>query len=107
MMPGMDPKQLERVMKTMGIKSKNIDAKKVVIEQEGSKLIIENPQVVEIDMQGKKSYQITGEPKQEESISEDDLKMVMEQAEVSEEEAKKALKECNGDIAEAIIKLKG
>ena len=31
--------------------------------------------------------------------------MVMNQCNVSKEDAKKALEECNGDIAEAILKL--
>jgi len=34
------------------------------------------------------------------------VNMVSEQAQVSEEEARKALEETNGDIAEAIMKLK-
>jgi nascent polypeptide-associated complex subunit alpha len=57
-------------------------------------------------MQGQKSYQITGNAHTESAISEDDVKMVAEQTGASEENARKALEESNGDIAEAIMKLK-
>lgn len=106
MMPGMDPRQMQQMMKQMGIKSEEISAKSVVIETEEAKLIIDNPQVTKISMQGNESFQISGTVRKEESISEDDVKMVAEQAEVSQEKAAEALKESSGDIAEAILKLK-
>jgi nascent polypeptide-associated complex subunit alpha len=106
MMPGMDPRQMQQMMKQMGIKSEEISAKSVVIETEDSKLIIDNPQVTKISMQGNESFQISGTVRKEENISEDDVKMVSEQAEVSEDKAREALAEAKGDIAEAIMKLK-
>ena len=106
-MPGMDPRQMQQLMKQMGIKSEEISAKSVIIETEDSKLIIENPQVTKISMQGTTSFQIAGEVRKEESISEDDVKMVAQQAEVDEGKAREALVEAKGDIAEAIMKLKG
>ncbi len=39
--------------------------------------------------------------------SEEDVKLVMEQAGVDEETARKALVEAEGDLAEAILKLTG
>jgi len=56
-------------------------------------------------MMGEESLQITGDI-EEESISEDDIKTVSEQAEVSKEKAKEALIKFNGDLAEAILYLK-
>ena len=53
---------------------------------------------------GQETLQITG--KIEELINEDDIKTVMEQAECSKEEAVKALKDNNGDLAAAILSLK-
>jgi nascent polypeptide-associated complex subunit alpha len=38
-------------------------------------------------------------------ISDEDVKLIMEQANVSEEEARKALIEANGDLVEALMKL--
>ena len=105
-MPGMDSKKMQQMMKQMGINSEEIEAKSVVIETENEKLIIEEPQVVRISMQGQVSFQISGKVRKEEKLSEEDVKMVSEQAGVSEDDAREALRNCNGDIADAIMKLK-
>ena len=104
---GVDPRKMEQMMRQMGIKQRKIDAKKVVIETDEGNYIVESPDVTEIDMKGQKSLQITGDMKFESGISEEDIKMVMEQANCTEDQAKDALKKANGDIAEAIIILKG
>jgi nascent polypeptide-associated complex subunit alpha len=98
---------MQQLMQQMGIKSEELSAKSVVIETEDSKLIIDNPQVTRITMQGQTSFQIAGEVRKEEGISQEDVKMVTQQAEVPEEQAAEALKESGGDIAAAILKLKG
>ncbi|MGV8085191.1 MAG: nascent polypeptide-associated complex protein [Candidatus Bilamarchaeum sp.] len=104
MLPGgMDPRKMEAMMRQMGIKSQDISAKKVIIETDSGNIVIESPQVVQITMQGQKSFQISGNVREESSS--EDIKMVMEQANVTEEEAKQALKDAQGDIAEAILKL--
>ena len=108
MMPGMDPKQMQKLMKQMGIKSDDIAATKVTIElKEGGRLVIFEPSVVQIDMNGEKTFQIGGKLHEEKDAGEDDIKMVMESAGCSREEAQAALRETGGDIAEAIIHLKG
>jgi len=112
---GINPRQMKQMMKRMGIKTNEISAEMVVIHSGDKKIIIEDPQVVKMTMHGQEIFNITGgtvrEEKGEEEvileISEDDVNMVSEQAQVSEEEARKALEETNGDIAEAIMKLKG
>jgi nascent polypeptide-associated complex subunit alpha len=92
----------------MGIKSEEIDASKVVIElKEGGRLVVFEPSVVQIEMQGQKSFQVSGKVSEEMDAGEDDIKMVMEASGCSREEAQNALRETNGDIAEAIIRLKG
>lgn len=105
MLPNMDPKQMARMMKQMGIESREIDANKVVIETDSEIIEITSPQVVQIEMQGQKSFQISGNAETKAKVGEGDLKIVMEQVNCSREEAEKALKEANGDIAEAILKL--
>ena len=103
---GMDPKKMQAMMKQLGIKSEEVDAERVVIEKSDGKIVIENPNVTKVNMQGQDSWQITGEAhEEEEGIKEEDIKLVAEKAGKSEEEAKKALEEANGDIAEAIMKL--
>ncbi|MBI2079341.1 nascent polypeptide-associated complex protein [Candidatus Micrarchaeota archaeon] len=106
MLPNMDPKQMQRLMKQMGINSREIAAKKVVIETGENNIIITDPQIVEINMQGQKSFQISGNVSVQEQLNNEDVKLIIEQTGVTEEEAVAALKESNGDIAAAILKLK-
>ena len=80
MIPGMNKKQMkqmERQMKKMGMK---------------------------------KTYQIEGQAREVEleyeiEIPDEDIEMVANSANVSEDEARQALEECKGDLAEAIMKL--
>lgn len=106
MMPNMDPKQMQKLMKQMGINSREIDAKRVLIETDNEQIIVSEPQVMEIDMKGQKSFQISGKVEVNPLVSKEDLKLIMEQTGANEESAEKALRESNGDIAEAILKLK-
>ena len=105
-MCGMDPKKMQAMMSKLGIKQENIDAKRVVIERsDDSNIVIENPDVVKINMQGKESWQIIGDAKEEEAgVSESDVKLVVEKTGKSEGKARKTLEEVGG-VAEAIVKL--
>ena len=111
MFPGMgkmDPKKMQGMMKQLGIKSEELEADKVTIEGKGKKIVINQPQITVIDMKGQKTYTIMGEAIEEAAgPSEDDVKMVMEQAGVDKEKAEAALKKAEGDIAQAIVELKG
>tara|TARA_Y100000310_G_C20268197_1_gene616754 strand:- start:235 stop:546 length:312 start_codon:yes stop_codon:yes gene_type:complete len=101
----MDPKKMQAAMKQMGISQENIEALRVIIEQgDNKKIIIENPSVTKMKVQGQESFQISGEVKEEESVSEEDLKTVMEKTGCSKEDAKKVL-EKTGDLAEAILEM--
>ena len=93
-------------MQQMGIKQEEIDATEVIIKTHDKNLIIRNPSVMKVDMMGQNSLQINGDIEEETNISEEDINTVSNQAEVSKEEAKKALEETSGDLAEAILKLK-
>ncbi len=101
---GMDPKKMQAMMRQMGIQSEELDAKKVTIETSSGTLVIESPQVVQITMQGQKSFQISGEVRTQ-SYTAEDLGLVMEQAGCSEAQAREALEKSNGDIAQAIVLL--
>ena len=105
MMPNMDPKQMSRMMKQMGIDTKEIPATRVLIETDSEVIEIISPSVTQIDMQGQKSFQIAGKVEVKARVSEDDLKLVMEQTNCARADAEKALKDANGDIAGAILKL--
>ena len=71
-MGGMDPRKMKMMMKQLGIKSEEIDAKRVIFELDNSKLVIENPQVSAINMQGQKTYTVVGEEVEEKSVPADD-----------------------------------
>jgi len=102
----LDPKKISSMMSKLGIKQEEISAKRVIIEGEDENIIIENPQIVKIDMQGQETFQISGDIKLEEtSLSEEDIKVVMEKTGKSRLEAEVALKQANGDLAEAILSL--
>jgi len=102
---GMNPRNMGRMMKQMGIKNEELNASKVIIETDGKKIVFENPSVQVMEVQGQKTYTIMGETTTESSIPIEDIKMVAESASVSEDVAKEALSEANGDIAQAIMKL--
>ena len=110
MMPGrMNPRQMNQMMKRLGINVKEIDnVKKVIIQTDTKEYIFENAEVTIMDAQGQKTYQITGRPKivdKKEEIPSQDIELVAEQTGKSKDEAKKALESTKGDIAEAILKL--
>ena len=121
MFPGkMNPrmiKQMQKMMKEMGMETEELKALKVTIELEDEILVFDKPKVQVMNMFGSTTYTISGKVrrikkeddiKDEEvklDITEEDIQLVMSQCNVSKEEALKALEECNGDIAEAILKL--
>jgi len=93
-------------MKQMGIKQENIPADRVIIEQEDKNIVIENPSVLKVIMQGTEQFQISGDiSEQEKGINEEDIKQIMEKTSSSREKAEKALKDANNDLAEAILSL--
>lgn len=102
-----DPKQMERAMKQMGMNVTNIDAEEVIIRTADKEIVISNPQVSKIKVMGQETFQITGEVSERprEDINDDDVEMVAEQTGVSKQEARDMLRE-TGDIAEAIMRLK-
>lgn len=107
-MMGMNPRDLAKAMKKMGIKQDEIEAEEVIIKCPDKEIIVRNPQVVRINAMGQDSLQISGEIIEQEAtaqISEEDVKTVASQANVSEEDAKKALEENNNDLAQAIMSL--
>lgn len=114
MFGGMNPKQMAQLMKQMGIKNEDVPCARVVFEKkDGKKIVVDSPSVTLIEMQGQKSFQVVGEVMEEESGKTgeaeevDDVALIMKETGCTRQEAEKALKECNGDLAEAIMKLKG
>ena len=108
MFGGMNPAKISGMMKKMGISQTPMNVNRVIFEMEGKNLVIEEPSVIRVMMQGQETYQVSGEVHEEggEAFSEDDVRMVCEKTGKSESEAKTALEKSGGDIAEAILELK-
>jgi nascent polypeptide-associated complex subunit alpha len=102
-----------RMMQKMGMQVNEIEgAREVVIITSDKRIVIEEPSVSAITLQGQQVYQVTGGKQREEPLvkpevaSEDDARLVSEQAGVSLDEARVALKAADGDLAKAIVELK-
>ncbi|MBP7708527.1 nascent polypeptide-associated complex protein [Candidatus Pacearchaeota archaeon] len=108
MFGNINPSQMKGMMKKMGIAQTDIKAERVIIECGDKNIVIENPSVMKVSMQGQVSYQISGDEIEEEksSFNEEDVKMVMEKTGKSKEEVEEFLEKNEGDIAAAIIGLK-
>lgn len=107
---GMNSRKMQQMMKQMGIDMEEIsDVEEVIIKTKEKDLVFEEAEVTKMNAQGKTIFQVIGEPNQiekETEPDEEDIELVMEQADATKEEAKKALKEKEGDIADAIVELK-
>lgn len=105
-----NPREMRRLMRQL--KAKEIDAYEVIIKARDGDYVIEDPQVMYMEIQGQKMLQVVGEMKkievekeEKELYTEEDVQLVMQQTGCSEEEARKALEEANGEPAEAIISI--
>jgi len=95
----------------MGMQIEQLDAvTRVIIESASKRIVIDDPEVAIVKVQGQTVYQVGGGIAREEgsaaASSQEDVKLVASQAGVSTEEAAKALQQSGGDLAQAIILLK-
>lgn len=114
-MMNINPKKMQAMMKQLGIKQENIDAERVIIEKEDGKIIIEEPSVVKVNMQGQETFQISGDVREEEGGGgegeespgqvNEDISTIMEKTGKDKEEVALALEKNNGDIAATILEL--
>jgi nascent polypeptide-associated complex subunit alpha len=106
---GMNPAKVKQMMKQMGINITEInDVEQVIIRTSEKDIVFNDANVSIMNAQGVDTYQVVGTPEEvarELEIPADDVKMVAEQSGVSEEQALEALKNANGDLAEAILAL--
>jgi nascent polypeptide-associated complex subunit alpha len=105
-----------RMMQKMGMKMDEVPDVSAVIIKTGSKdIVINEPSVTVINMQGQTMYQIAGgrvseaqpQPQAQAVPSDADVQLVAQQTGKSVEESRKALTEAGGDLAKAILSLKG
>ena len=105
-----------RMMQKMGMKMDQIsDVSAVIIKTASKDIVIDEPSVTVINMQGQTMYQIAGgrvsEAQPEQSgqpvASDADVQLVSQQTGKSVEVSRKALIDAGGDLAKAILSLKG
>ena len=106
-----NPREANRMMQRMGMQVEQIDnVTRVIIESASKRIVINDPEVAIVKVQGQTVYQVGGGTAREEDLagvsSQEDAKLVASQAEVPVEEAAKALQQSGGDLAQAIIILK-
>jgi len=108
MLPGMNPRDLAKAMKRLGIQQEELEAHQVVIKLADKELVFSDPHVTKVNAMGQMSFQITGayeERTKETPITEEDVNTVMAQAKVDRERALEAIKAHRGDLAAAILEL--
>jgi nascent polypeptide-associated complex subunit alpha len=104
-------REMRRMLDKMGLEMKDLGSiEEVIIKTETKELYLIKPQVVE--MKGKDStiFQVVAtdiEEKEREtpSLKDEDIVLVMQQANVSREKAIQALVDAKGDMAKAILNL--
>jgi len=106
----------KRMMQKMGMKIDEIDGvTEVLIRTATREIIIKEPVVTSVVVQGQRMYQVTGGSAHERTpsaeaaqpeVPEEDVNLVATQTGKTVDEAKAALKESGGDLAEAILRLK-
>ncbi len=112
MMPGMNPRKMQQMMKKMGINQTEIDANEVIIRCDDKEIVITEPSVAKVKAMGQEQFTVSGNVEEREldatpDISEEDIKTVAKQADVDDEKAKEALEAAKGDIAKAIMDIQG
>ncbi|MDI6847163.1 MAG: nascent polypeptide-associated complex protein [Candidatus Bathyarchaeia archaeon] len=106
------PREAKRMMQRMGLSMDAIpDVDQVIIKTSSKEITIEEPEVAIMEVQGQKIFQIAGGKitekvaERKSVIPEEDIRLVADQTGKSPEEARKALEECEGDLAKAILLL--
>jgi nascent polypeptide-associated complex subunit alpha len=115
----MNPREQKRMMQRMGMNMDSVpDVQQVIIRTPDKDIVIDEPEVAILQVQGQKMYQVIGgqvseqAPSQrqaasgsQQTFSEEDVQLVADQTGRSLEKAKEALEECGGDLAKAILLL--
>ena len=125
-MARMDSRNARRMMQRMGMQMNELSGvTRVIIQSPGKEIVIDQPTVTSINVQGQKMYQVLGGKTIERApqvavaqgiapatmekpavqVPEEDVLLVAQQAKVSMEKARETLAKCDGDLARAILML--
>lgn len=104
-------REMRRMLDKMGLEMKDLgNIEEVIIKTETKELYLIKPQVVEMKGKDNTIFQVVAtdiEEKQREVpvLKEEDIILVMQQANVTREKAIQALIDAKGDMAQAILNL--
>lgn len=104
-------REMRRMLDKMGLDMKTMDnVEEVIIKTDRKELFLIKPQIIEMKGKDNTIFQVIAtdiEEKQRDvpSFKEEDVILVMQQANVSREKALQALIESKGDMAQAIMSL--
>lgn len=107
------PREAKRMMQRMGLNMNTVeDVEQVIIKTGSKEIVIKEPEVSILEVQGQKMFQIAGGQITEKAaerkttaVAEEDVRLVADQTGKSLEEARKVLEESGGDLAKAILLL--
>ncbi len=122
-----DPRRMKAMMRKMGIEQEELEGvERVVIVTRDRELVFDAPEVVAVTAQGQTTYQVSGRAVEQPrgaadaeapsgaapaaarpKYTSDDVALVMAQTGADEATAREALDACEGEVAEAIIRLMG
>ncbi len=129
MIPGgpRNPRQMELMMRRLGMKTEELPGvEEVVVRTKTTEHLFRAPEVTILTVQGVRTYQVVGNPEVRARTAgaptapgvaarpspaappappEEDIRLVMDQANVSREEAVEALFQTGGAPAEAILRI--
>jgi nascent polypeptide-associated complex subunit alpha len=129
MIPGgpRNQRQMELMMRRMGMTTEEVpDVQEVIVRTKTQEHVFRAPEVTILTVQGVRTYQVVGHPEVRPRSAgapasgaaaapatpsaptgppEEDIRLVMEQANVSREEAIEALFQAKGEPAEAILQI--
>ena len=116
----MNPREQKRMMQRMGMNMDTVpDVQQVIIRTADKDIVIDEPEVAILSVQGQKMYQVVGGQVSEQApsartpasspakptFSEEDVQLVADQTGKSLDKAREALREADGDLAKAILLL--
>ncbi len=104
-------RQMRRMLDKMGLDMNEIpNVQEVIIKTDKKEIILSKPAVTEMKAKDNSIFQVVANGIEERELevqifSDEDIQLVCQQANVSEEQAKNALAESKGDLARAILLL--
>jgi nascent polypeptide-associated complex subunit alpha len=121
---GLDPRKMKQMMEQMGIDMEELDANEVIIRTDDADLVFEDVDVNKIDARGQETYQVVGTPEERDAgsaggaaeggdadsesdgaVPDDDVELVAMRTGASEDAAREALEDTDGDLAAAVEQL--